>query len=96
MSVSFDTLSGHRYLACPAEAKLQWWGMQTMARKQEPNPWRYAGVGLELVAVVGVLMGIGYLLDQKFETEPWCMLTGALLGIVGGLYNLVKDALRTK
>ena len=67
-----------------------------MAEPQEPNPWKYAGVGLELVGVLLVLMWLGHLLDKKFQTDPWWMLTGALLAIVGGLYNLVKDALRPR
>ena len=83
-------------MPAPLGEKLGGWGTESMADTQEPNPWRYAGVGLELVAVVLVLMWVGYWLDGKLDTSPWLMLTGALLGIVGGLYNLVRDALKSR
>jgi len=60
-----------------------------------PGNWmRHAGTGLELAAAIGGMCAIGYLLDRKFNSSPWCLLTCALLGIVGGLYNLVRSQLR--
>jgi len=41
----------------------------------------------------GALLGlglIGYILDKKLETEPYLLLTGLLLGIVVGFYDLWK------
>jgi F0F1-type ATP synthase assembly protein I len=56
-----------------------------------PGNWvRFAGAGLELAAATGGMCAIGYLLDRKLGTTPWCLLVCAILGIVGGLYNLVR------
>ncbi len=41
----------------------------------------------------GALLGlglIGYLLDKKFDTDPYLTLAGLLLGIVVGFYDLWK------
>lgn len=59
------------------------------------NPWKFAGVGIELVGVVGVMMFAGWSFDQWRGTTPWGMVVGAVVGIVGGLYNLVKDAMKS-
>jgi F0F1-type ATP synthase assembly protein I len=37
---------------------------------------------------------IGYGWDRYFGTAPWGLLTGALLGLVGGMYNLIRQSLR--
>lgn len=60
-----------------------------------PGNWmRHAGTGLELAAAIGGMCAIGFLLDRKFGSAPWCLLVCAMLGIVGGLYNLVRSQLR--
>ena len=65
-----------------------------MARKQEPSPWRFAGVGLELGGVVVVMAFLGHAFDRWQGTHPWGVLTGSTIGICGGLYNLVKQVIR--
>ena len=52
-----------------------------------------AGAGLELAGAVGGLCLAGYWLDRKFDTSPWFLLGGAFIGIVGGLYNIVRKSL---
>ncbi len=47
-----------------------------------------------MAAAVGALCLAGYWVDRKFETSPWGILVGAMTGIVGGLYNLIRPALR--
>ena len=32
--------------------------------------------------------------DRKFGTEPWGILGGVVIGLVGGLYNLVRESLQ--
>ena len=67
---------------------------------EKPTAWlnsnaaRYAGRGIELAA--GVLGGclIGWWVDQQLASSPTGLLIGAGIGIVGGLYNLVRDVLR--
>lgn len=55
---------------------------------------RLAGKGVELAATVGVACLLGYWIDTKFGTEPWGLVILALVGIVGGLYNLVRQEIR--
>jgi F0F1-type ATP synthase assembly protein I len=58
-----------------------------------PGWVRYSGVGLELAGATAGLALLGYWIDGKFGTTPWGMLGGVTIGIVGGLYNLVKESL---
>lgn len=54
---------------------------------------RYAGLGIELVAAVGLLSLLGWWIDGRFGTAPWGLVVGALLGLVGGMANLVHTAM---
>ncbi len=58
-----------------------------------PGWVRYSGVGLELAGATAGLALVGYWIDTKYGTSPWGMLGGVAIGIVGGLYNLVKESL---
>lgn len=42
-------------------------------------------VGAEMVAPAG----LGLLLDLWLSTSPWCVIVGAMLGLVGGMIHLV-------
>ncbi len=59
-----------------------------------PSKFRLAGMGLELAGAVIGGCAIGWYVDYKFDTR-YGMITGALIGIVGGMYNLIKQALKT-
>jgi F0F1-type ATP synthase assembly protein I len=62
---------------------------------RDNNNWgRYFGIGLEVA--VGVSLGflIGWWLDSRFGWEPWGTVVGAMLGLAGGLYLLLKEAMR--
>lgn len=54
---------------------------------------RYAGLGIELVAAVGLLALGGWWIDGRFGTAPWGLAVGALLGLVGGMAHLVRTAM---
>lgn len=55
---------------------------------------RLAGLGTELAgAILGGCL-LGYWIDRRFETQPWGLTIGASVGIVGGLYNLIRKAVR--
>ena len=58
-----------------------------------PGWVRYSGVGLELAGATAGLALAGYWIDGKFGTSPWGILGGVTIGIVGGLYNLVRESL---
>ena len=49
-----------------------------------------AGAAYTLVGAILVLGAIGYAADQWRGTSPWLLLTGLLMGIVVGFYELVK------
>jgi F0F1-type ATP synthase assembly protein I len=52
-----------------------------------------AGAGFEIAAAVGGFAALGWWYDRERGTAPKGLLVGALLGLVGGLYNLVRSAL---
>jgi F0F1-type ATP synthase assembly protein I len=64
---------------------------------EKPKPgsdWsKLASIGFELVAAVGGFVFVGYLWDRHFRTAPWGLLTGAVLGLIGGMYNLIRQSL---
>ena len=54
-----------------------------------------AAMGTELGLVIAVLALGGWWLDRKMNTGgPWFLLTGALVGIVGGLYKFWQASKR--
>lgn len=61
------------------------------------NPVRDFGpfltLGLQLAISVVVFFFIGYWLDGKFGTAPWCTLGGAFLGAAGGLIKFLREAI---
>jgi F0F1-type ATP synthase assembly protein I len=54
---------------------------------------KLSGIGFELAAAVGGFTFAGYLWDRHFGSLPWATLTGAVLGLVGGMYNLIRQTL---
>jgi F0F1-type ATP synthase assembly protein I len=63
------------------------------ADRRFPGWVRFSGVGLELAGAMAGLAFIGYWIDRKFGTAPWGILGGVVFGLVGGLYNMVKQSL---
>ena len=64
-----------------------------MTERRFPGWVRYSGVGLELAGATAGLALVGYWIDGRFGTRPWATLIGVVIGIVGGLYNLVRESL---
>jgi ATP synthase protein I len=58
-----------------------------------PGWIRYSSIGLELAGVTAGLALLGYWIDHRFGTGPWGLIGGVIVGIVGGLYNLVRESL---
>jgi F0F1-type ATP synthase assembly protein I len=54
---------------------------------------RYAGLGIELAAAVGLLSLLGWWIDGRMGTAPWGLVVGALVGLIGGMALLVRSAL---
>ncbi len=63
------------------------------AERRFPGWVRYSGVGLELAGATAGLALVGYWIDSRFATSPWGILIGMVIGIVGGLYNLIRESL---
>ncbi len=73
--------------------------MNAQGDHEPPNPpnrrllVRYGGLGAELAfSIVGLTL-LGLWIDHHFGTGRTATLIGALLGIVGGLYNFLRQAL---
>ena len=49
-------------------------------------------LGLQLAISVVAFFFFGRWLDAKFGTEPWLMISGAVLGIVGALISFIRKA----
>jgi F0F1-type ATP synthase assembly protein I len=67
-----------------------------MDRDGQPDrrPWmRLAGVGFELAAAVGGFALVGHFIDRWKDSHPKGLLIGAVLGLIGGMYNLIKASL---
>ena len=46
--------------------------------------------GLAIFFSVATFLGLGWLLDNYFETSPWLLITGILLGSAVGFYEFIK------
>ena len=65
-----------------------------MTADRRSNGWiRYSGIGLELAGATAGFALLGYWIDGRFGTKPWGLVGGLIIGLVGGLYNLVKESL---
>lgn len=58
------------------------------------SPMALSGLGMELVAAVVGFTFVGFWIDRHYGTAPWALVVCAVLGIVGGLYNFVRAAIR--
>ena len=65
-----------------------------MEKQRRPNWVRHSSLGFELAAAILGFALLGYWIDRHFKSQPWGLLICLLLGIVGGLFNLIKAALR--
>ena len=63
-------------------------------RQPPGGAMRFASAGVELAATVGVGCLAGYWIDRRFETSPWGFVVCSAVGVVGGLYNMIRPAIR--
>ena len=58
------------------------------------SPWSYAGTGIQFVATAGLFAFMGMYVDAKLNSSPWATVGLSMLGVIGGLYLLIKDAIK--
>ena len=51
-------------------------------------------MGIELTAAIAGFTLVGFWVDHRYQTGPWAVVIGAVLGVIGGMYNFLKQALR--
>lgn len=49
-----------------------------------------AGLELGIAVAIGIIGGL--YLDERFDTGPWLMIVGLMLGVTSGFYNLYRLA----
>jgi F0F1-type ATP synthase assembly protein I len=49
--------------------------------------------GIQLAVTVVAMFFIGRWLDGKFDTSPWLMIVGGLIGSAGGLISFIRTAM---
>ena len=54
---------------------------------------RYSALGVELAAALAGFALVGYWIDRHYGSEPWGLVVGLALGLVGGMYNLIRQSL---
>jgi F0F1-type ATP synthase assembly protein I len=64
--------------------------MQENLRRSGPA----AAAGYTLIGAIAFLGGIGYAIDAWRGTSPWFLVTGLLLGIIVGFFELAKTIWR--
>lgn len=65
----------------------------TRPRDHRSSTPRLLSMGVELAAALVGFCLLGYWIDTKYDTTPWGLLICACLGLVGGMYNLIRTAL---
>ena len=63
--------------------------------RDRPSRSRLAGLGFNFAGSVAGFTLLGYWIGQHYEKGRVGVLIGAVLGLIGGTYNLVRDVLIT-
>ena len=48
---------------------------------------------MEFAGAVAGFALVGYWIDRHYACSPWGVLIGSILGLIGGMYNLVRESL---
>jgi len=60
---------------------------------ERPSWLRFSGIGIEFVAAIAGFALLGYWVDRHWDISPWGLVIGAVLGLTGGMYNLIRESL---
>ena len=59
----------------------------------KPTWVRFSSVGIEFAIAVAGFALVGYWIDSHYGSEPWGVIIGAALGLLGGSYNLIRESM---
>jgi F0F1-type ATP synthase assembly protein I len=62
-------------------------------RKWNTEVGPFLTLGLQLALSVVVFFFLGRWLDNRFNTAPWLMITGLVIGIVGGFISFFRTVI---
>lgn len=62
--------------------------------RERPTWLRFSGIGVEFAGVVVGFTLIGLWIDRHYDSGPWGVVIGASLGLIGGMYNLIRESLK--
>lgn len=67
-----------------------------MVTERDDKSWlRLTGLGFELAASIAGGVLIGWWIDRRLGSSPKATVALGLVGLLGGLYNLIRTALRS-
>ncbi len=69
-------------------------GVPALAKDDDTNWARLAAMGLETAVGVALGLFIGRWLDDRYGWTPRATIIGALVGLAGGLYLLIREGIR--
>lgn len=55
----------------------------------------YMGLGLQLTLAMVLFGGLGYWLDTRFGLSPWLLISGLLIGAIGGTVSIIRATIRS-
>ena len=65
--------------------------------KKGPSPlWKMAHMGFEFGLAIVLLAGLGWWIDRKLGSEPKGVLIFGTIGLIGGTYLFLKEALKAQ
>ncbi len=63
--------------------------------KDDQTDWgHFMGLGLQMAIGVGLGLWVGSRLDRRYGWSPWGTLVCTMLGMAGGMYLMIKEAIR--
>ncbi len=62
------------------------------SRRQLLKALKRGSVGLEMALSIVIGALAGWWLDGKFQTEPWLLLSGVLIGVLAAFNSLIRMA----
>ncbi|GAA4378430.1 AtpZ/AtpI family protein [Hymenobacter koreensis] len=61
-------------------------------QKRSSQLARYSGVGMQMLATIGISTWLGIKLDEKMGWSPWGTVVLALTGVFAAMYQIIRAA----